>query len=463
MQTAVRSMRDAIGYILASAQKHPNRIDICKQSADGSTTGEFAVGKRPVSSIAQANPFSANTQTPSPSPFGGNTTPSSGAFGQPSALGQRPNPFGTPSFGQPSQPTSTFGQPSQPTSAFGQPSQPSQPTSAFGQPSQPSQPTSAFGQPSQLGGGASAFGQPSALGQKPSPFGTSAFGQPAQLGAASGGAFGQPSALGQNANPFGAPSSTTNAFSASNNNNPSAANPFSQNNTQNNASPSPFGQQAPASANPFATPGQQTTPAANPFAQAAAQGNQPNNPFGTPAAQQQQQQQPSGFASQSMNNQQTNGFQQAANQNPFQQNTQSPFGQPSAGGGLGLGQTQGGFASQGAQPAGSAGNPYPPGSAKQHPPIESYTSRSMDRRLQAWKGKPVTYKDGVPGIRNFDGKWSRIWFPDGAPAYNKDTELPDEAYDERSKAQWAHFERTATFGEGMPELPPKRESCTWDI
>ncbi|RNJ58481.1 hypothetical protein D7B24_004563 [Verticillium nonalfalfae] len=225
IQTTVRNLDGAIQFIIAAGNSHPNRIDICKQNTlPGGTTGEFLKENRAESAFSQASPFQSNSGTnssnpfsshaQSSSPFGGNTPssntsspfgqahnsgastfgqPSStSAFGQPNALGQKPSPFGTPAFGQASQPTSAFGQPPPTTSAFGKPAfgQPAQPTPAFSQPGQPST--------------TSAFGQASALGQKPSPFGAPSFGQASQPAGGSG-AFGQTSALGQKPNPFGNP------------------------------------------------------------------------------------------------------------------------------------------------------------------------------------------------------------------------------------------------------------------
>lgn len=403
MDAAARNPMEAARFIIEAENRHPNRHDICKEGTQGAPFGEFQVGRRPNAT----NPFGANTATANP--FGGNTAtmaPTTGAFGQPSALGQQPNPFG-----QPSQPA--FGQPSQP-SAFGQPSQTASP---FSQPSQP----------------ASAFGQPSALGAKPSPFGAPAFGQPPQPNAQSspfgqpqtqGNAFGQPSALGQKPNPFGSATG---------------------------ASPSPFGQPPAPAANPFATPAQNQN-AASPFSQQKPV--QTQSPFGAPAnqpfaqnnaspfgqqPQQQQQQQPQPAANPFAQNQ-TNGASSQAN--PFGA-AQQP---PAAGAGVG------------------SNNPYPPGSSKQHPNIDSYSSRSMDGRLTMFKGKPVTYMGELPGIRAFDGTWTRIWFPKGPPGYNKDTALPIEAYSDQLKNQWAAFAETGEFAGGlMPELPPPRECTQWDF
>ncbi|RSM20902.1 hypothetical protein CDV31_000273 [Fusarium ambrosium] len=481
MQNAVRNAQEAVQFIVSAENNHPNRQDICKERTEGAPFGEFIVGKRPKSmlDVFTGQPHNQSSLATS-SPFGGGASAGQSAFGQPSALGAKPSPFGAPSFGQPSQPNtqgSAFGQPSQPGqggSAFGQPSQLGQGGSAFGQASQPapafgqpSQPASAFGQASQP---TSAFGQTSALGAKPSPFGAPSFGQPSQP-SAQGSAFGQASQLGQKPNPFGAPTNTNNNASpfgsAGNNNNAPAANPFGapSGGFANNQNSSPFGstnnnQPANSGFSSFGKPSQGASPfgqqqnapaASGGFASAnQAPAQNANNPFGQPS-----QPQPNGFASQ--NNQQAS--------NPFGQPSQpNPFGQPSA---PPAGANP--FASgqpQAPKPAAAAssGGPYPPNSSKQHPPIESYSSKGMDGRLTMFRGKPVTYKDNLPGIRDFDGTWRRIWFPDGPPGYSKDTELPPEQYDDKSKAQWMAFAQKGEFEGGvMPELPPPRECTLWNF
>lgn len=432
MESAARNPMEAARFIVEGENRHPNRHDICREGTQGAPFGVFAVGKR---SNAAASPFGGNTAMA--------TQTTASAFGQPTALGQRPNPFG-----QPSQPA--FGQPTQPSSAFGQPTQTA---SAFGQP----QATSAFGQPSALGAKPSPFGAP-AFGQAPQPNAQpSAFGQPQ----AQGSAFGQPSQLGQKPNPFGSatgaaagpfgatnagPSPAANPFASSQG--PNAPNPFGSNiSNQPNNAPSAFAQPTqPASASPF---GQPPAPAANPFASANQGPTAPAaNPFG------QQPQQPS----------QPSPFGAAANQASrpsFGQANASPFGQQQQ-----AGQNPFAAGQQSAQTGGAANsnNPYPPNSSKQHPPIESYSTRTMDGRLATFKGKPVTYQGGQPGIRAFDGTWTRIWFPNGPPGYNKDTELPLEDYSDVVKKQWAAFAQTGVFADGlMPELPPPRECTQWDF
>lgn len=116
------------------------------------------------------------------------------------------------------------------------------------------------------------------------------------------------------------------------------------------------------------------------------------------------------------------------------------------------------------QAATPGGNPYPPGSSKTHPGAETYITVNGNGTLAAFKGKAVTYKEDKPGIRAFDGTWTRIWFPNGAPNYYEDTELPMAAYDDKTKAQWQQFEQTGNFADGvMPALPPPRECTAWDF
>ncbi|KFA75826.1 hypothetical protein S40288_01915 [Stachybotrys chartarum IBT 40288] len=508
IQNALRNLPQAAQFVLDAENRHPNRIDICNQGTQGAPFGEFAVGKRSLpaaSGSSQANTFG----TPASNPFGAPASAPGSAFGQPSALGQRASPFGAPSFGQPSQPVSSLNPQQQ--SPFGQPSQGN---SSFG--SGP-QPTPAFGQPSTLGAkpnpfGTPAFGQPSQLGSQ-APTGAPAFGQPSQPGS-QGTAFGQPSQLGQKPNPFASTTnSTTSPFGAAATNaapNSALANPFGSpagatsspfgaagNNT---ASPSPFGAASTTNASPFGAVTNSNTnaaaPASNPFGSANPPQSNAQSPFGNKSNQTQASPSPFGQPAQS-----ASPFAQAATSSasPFAANQNSaastnPFGQPQQqAGGLsalqGQQQPRGGFPAtngagpfqqaaanpfgtqpaQPAQPQQASANtghsgPYPPGSTKQHPPIESYSSRGMDGRLTMFKGQPVVYKGNKPGVRGFDGSWHGIWFPNGPPAYSRDTELPAEEYDEKSKAQWAAFAQTGKFTDGLlPELPPPRELTTWDF
>ncbi|KAI1499095.1 hypothetical protein F5X99DRAFT_391215 [Biscogniauxia marginata] len=429
IETTLGNLDGAVQFLLAAENSHPNRIDICKQSTrEGGTAGVFArdavqggYAANPLASnpSANQNPFSSS---PQPNPFSGGGS----SFGQPSTLGQKPSPFGTA------------------------------PSSQFGQPSQMGSIPPAFGQPSQIGSAPSAFGQPSALGQRPNPFGAPSSGPagPSGFGQAGQGAFGQPSALGQRPNPFGAPaSSAPNSFGQ-----PTAA-----------AAPSPFAQQATPTSSPFSQP-----TASNPFAQVASTPNDQSmdtsapppaasNPFGQPSS--------SGFAAPTNGNafgSQASNFATAGSSNPFGQPQPQSQSQPSA-------QTATAVKS----------GPYAPQSTKQHPPPESYINKAMNGRIMSFRGQPVIYKwkvhdkyqdqappqdptnkavsVPVPGVRNADGSWRKIFFPEGPPGYNKDTEPDASKYDAAVQATYARMAATGRFEGDMPEVPPMREDCVWNF
>jgi nucleoporin NUP42 len=90
--------------------------------------------------------------------------------------------------------------------------------------------------------------------------------------------------------------------------------------------------------------------------------------------------------------------------------------------------------------------------------------KDISGRLTEFKGRPISYIDGQPCTRRSDGLWERIWFPDGPPKWKKAPDLSDDAYDEKTVAQYKYWKETGTFKDGiMPELPPKREWCSWDF
>ncbi|KAK7754412.1 hypothetical protein SLS62_003705 [Diatrype stigma] len=471
ISTTLNNLDGAVQFVLAAESKHPNRNDLCNQNTiQGGTNGTFArdavqqqgggfyANPSTSSSTTLVNPNSF--QTPSPAnPFSSGGSGVTPAFGQPSVLGQKPNPFASSS-----------------APAFGQPSQMGSAAPAFGQPSQLGAAAPAFGQPSQLGSSGPAFGQPSALGQKPNPFASAASSSSAsgfgQIGTTQStpSPFGQPAALGQKPNPFGAPTTTTltpkpNPFAS-----PSASaasNPFAQQSSAPVAQPmNTTSAAAPAQSNPFGQPsngaggfaslgGAATKP--NPFGQPPPQAS--SSPFGNPAT-------PAA----------SNPFAQAAQQT--QQHTQAAQFQQ---------QQQPGPSSQSnarTNGTGNGNNPYAPGSTKQHPALSDYAVRAPDGRLASWRGQPVVYKwragdryederpaDAAPGEPPAPGvldgpgrKWRKIIFPDGPPPYNPDTEPADKAaeYTEEVRAAYAKMAAAGLRFEGdMPEVPPLREDCAW--
>ncbi|KAK4120543.1 hypothetical protein N657DRAFT_649043 [Parathielavia appendiculata] len=432
IQHTVNNIPMAIQYIVEAGNKHPNRIDRCKEATGGAGPGG-AFGSR-------ANAF--QTTAPPSNPFGSPTAPQTTAstFGQAAALSQKPSPFGAAAFGQAAQPAAP---------AFGQPA-------TLGG-------TTAFGNPAQT---TSAFGQTSTLGAKPNPFAAPALAQPAQpAGSAFGhSAFAQRATLGTKPNPFGAPSGGS-AFAAATQPAP-ATSPFGQP-AQQAHNTSPFGQPAsdqPAS-NPFGQPA--TAQAASPFRQPATaagatwpQQNPAVNPFGAPAAA----------------TAPANPFGQPATTTPFAAPTAAttttsgpnPFGQPTTA--VPTSTAAAAAVSHGSG-SGPGSGPYSPGATRQHPDISTYSSHNSDQTLRMFKGKPVMYvapKDGqkpVPMIRNFDGSMVRVWMPNGPPLYTDQTEAEPAKYEDPSvMQQWKAFVETGQFAGGaMPEVPPKREFCMWDF
>ncbi|KAL2193220.1 hypothetical protein P885DRAFT_45954 [Corynascus similis CBS 632.67] len=449
IQHTLSNIPAAIQFINDAAKTHPNRIDVCKAAGGGTAPGG-AFGN-------QANAF--QQPRPAASPFGvpSAQTASGGAFGQPAALGQKPNPFGAPpgpsAFGQPSQPaTSAFGQPATlgGSTAFGRPAQT---TSAFGQTSALGAKPNPFGapalaQPGQAAApafGQSGFGQPGALGQKPNPFGAptgggGAFSTPSQPTAVNN-PFGQPAQQPQQAqitSPFGQPA-----------NNQAANTPFGQPPATN-----PFGQPATVAASPFGQPPQQQQqqqpqPAANPFGTPATSTAAPN-PFGAPAA----------------NAAPANPFGQPATTSPFSTAgttttapAPNPFGQPST-----SAPTSTPAPASGTTPYGPNATRQHPDISTYAAFNPDKTLRMFKGKPVSYE-EPKPGLKPVPVVRNFDGTTVRIWMPNGAPPYTTQTEAEPEKYqDPTVMQQWKAFVETGRFAGGvMPEVPPKREFCIWDF
>lgn len=142
------------------------------------TFGTTGFGKPLMAGLGSA--FGQSNNSSQASAFGQLPTPGvTSGFGQPNVLGQKPNPFAKPGFGQsgfgqlaqPGATTVPFGQSaSSPQSPFGQRIAPLQ--QPFGQPSQSGTPASPLGQPAQSTQITSSFqpGQAEALGNKSNPF-----------------------------------------------------------------------------------------------------------------------------------------------------------------------------------------------------------------------------------------------------------------------------------------------------
>lgn len=405
IKNALNDVDGAIKYIANGANQHPNRIDVCKAKGADLTP-------RPVS---RGLPQSTSI-------FG------QAAFGNPTPISTQTNEA-TSSFGRPS---TSFGQPSALGSAFGQPSSLGQPQSSFGKPS------STFGQPS-------SFGQPSALGRPSTTFGQTAstFGQPSS----SGPAFGQTTAP----SPFGSaqgPSSTQGGPATSGitqprnvfDQRPASSQPTSFGQPSFSANRNPFGSAAPATTTTLNQPSSQP---ANIFAKPTSP--QSTNTLGQASvAQPNAIPAPSGQFAPSANPASASTFKQPSFSAPA-----VTFGQPSA-----------------APPPASFGGRGPNlASAPARKNTATNPQRNAAGKLTSWKGKPVNYIDEEPCIKTADGSsWERIWFPDGAPVFHKPEEPPLEAYDEGTKELYRLLGETGTFKDGvLPELPPRREWCSWNF
>ena len=402
IQTALNDVDGAIKYIVSGANEHPNRLDICK--AKGGNLGQpSALG----GSQQQKSPFAQASAFGQPSSLTAPQANKSTAFGLPSTLGGP-----TPAFGQPSAPTSTFGLPS----TFGR--QPS----AFGQPS------STFGQPS-------SFGQSSTLSRPRTGFGqsSSGFGQPTTTAPA----FGQPTAP---SSTFGQPPTFANAqlkpspFGISAVHTAAAPNAFTQATAPGGFQSNTFGQPTQPS-QPGAFTQAPAPPSMNPFGQPTSA--PPPNPFGPPPA-----------------TSAPSFTQPAAPSNPFSQ-AQAP---PSS-------STNGIFGAPGPAPTPTP-TPTPTPNPNTNTNTNSAPQTQHDARglLRSWNDKPITFIDNEPCYKRPDGSWEKVWFPNGAPVFNKTPELPLEMYDEGTKENYMFLREKGSFRGGvMPDLPPRREWCRWDF
>lgn len=491
IETALRDLDGALKYVINADNSQPSRVDVCKQSMG--KKGGFQAQNAGSSQQATPNPFASSSapafgapQPVSSNPFGASSQPTAtGAFGQPATLGQTKSAFGAPSGGASGQ--SAFGQPSvlgaKPNPIAGPT------TSTFGAPSAPTFGQSAFGAPSQLGGG-SAFGQPSTLGQTTSAFGApsttaapvaapfSAFsGTPSAFGQkppASGGfgqpAFGQPSL--PSTNPLGqkAPASgtfgSTPAFGQPAFGAPSLPGTFGQPSV---ASGNAFGQPTPVFGTPPAFGQPQAQTPANPFA-----GPQPvaPSPFGAPVA-------PSvpattaipanPFAPASAPQLPANVFVPATGNttgpaNPLAPSKPSnPFGMPQPNGSH-TPATVHAPASLAPPPLDLGKHPrYKPRPADVPDPADYISTDPTGKRLIRYKGEPVVYEKGFPGVKGRDG-FMRIWCPTGYPKDYQDTEGPEELYDAALAEAYAGLKIDGRFtGDVMPMCPPRSDWCRWDI
>ena len=105
-------------------------------------------------------------------------------------------------------------------------------------------------------------------------------------------------------------------------------------------------------------------------------------------------------------------------------------------------------------PGSSSGKQFSVGQIQQDP----------SGKLTAWKGRPVTYRGEDPCYKGDDGFWHQIWFGHGPPVFTKTIELPDSLYSASVQDDYSYLKEKGAFKGGlMPEVPPKKEWCTWDF
>lgn len=438
IQNVISDIPGAIRYILEAEKAHPNRLDVCNGGAQSSTV------QAPSNPFGQTLPSSTTMQNPFAQPTP--SQPSGGAFGTPAALGQRPNPFGN-AFSLPTE-TLRFG--ATPSNASG--------TTAFGQASNLGQNRSPFGMSSQNNAGT--FGQPSVMGSRPNPFATnsapqSAFGQSAGT-APSKTPGGIPFF-----DPFGTHTVTSNVSGASgSSNNADTSMSALESNPFGNAQPppktNPFGQPVPhgGSSNVLGFNPPQTAAQSSPFGSSAAQNSGLFGQNSTPSGKN-----PFLSGSQASTPAGRNPFGSAAPiSNPL--SPQSPLHHRTAMNSNDVGIQPSSSASTSAKTA------YTNDPAS-HVPLSSYASKDSSGRLTMFKGRRVHYRDDTPGVQNSGGTWAKIWMPDGAPSYNKDTELNRESDAYKTPGLQEAYEtarNSGIFNGGIiPLVPPLREWCAWDF
>ncbi|CAK1359572.1 unnamed protein product [Cercospora beticola] len=449
VQNILANTEDAKRY--AADESQPNRNDNVIKPAPG--TWPLRIGQ--------------NTSAPSGG-FGTNSNTASGGFGAAS------QPSG--GFGAPSRPT--FGASSQPT--FGAPSAPA--GGGFGAPSALGAKPSPFSA-STSAAPSTGFGAPSALGSRPSPFG-------AQPSASTAGGFGAPSTLGAKPNPFGgAQQPAVGAFGA-----PSALgqkpNPFGG--AQQPTAGGGFGAQPAFGSTGFGAAAARPTP--SPFAPANAQANN-SAPFGSTA------QPTGGFGSQPAPAQTNNA--PFGSQPPAAQTNNTPFGgaQPAQTSGVGFGAPSAfganrpsPFATSATQQQSNLVRPNPfaakPPAPAEPPGTATFGANNLAPGTQTqnlpatWKGHCVVRdpKNDTPGYpvadqSKPDGRGiERIWFPYGPPEIseklNAMTQAPAPVYEDPSigpklKEVYEWVSQSGTFAKDgaiiMPEIPPKREWCAFEI
>jgi nucleoporin NUP42 len=289
---------------------------------------------------------------------------------------------------------------------------------------------------------ASGFGQPS----MPAP----GFGQPSMPGpgfrkpTGPTSAFGQTSSDTSGTSGFSQPSPTQNPFARASN--PTPLNPFSRAQGNLGTPAGGFGASSPGGFQSSSSGGFGTTPNMDATMESPGKpGSSTAGGFGATAS--------GGFGSQS-----TGAFGLPSGggfgQGPGTQRSE----QPAWGGAMNSQNAAGAFAANGVLQA-----PQGVQASGGGKPDAQYDGSG---RLKSWGGKPVSYPDDSkePCIRRQDGKWERIWFPDGPPERTMPQDIPLNYYDEHLEKEYKYLAEHGKFKDDViPQFPPKWEWTSWDF
>ena len=105
-----------------------------------------------------------------------------------------------------------------------------------------------------------------------------------------------------------------------------------------------------------------------------------------------------------------------------------------------------------------------PGFSSGKPATIGQMQQDSSSKLTTWKGQPVTYRGEDPCYKGDDGSWHKIWFGHGPPVFTKNIELPETLYSVSVQDDYRYLKEKGAFKGGvMPEIPPRKEWCTWDF
>ena len=93
----------------------------------------------------------------------------------------------------------------------------------------------------------------------------------------------------------------------------------------------------------------------------------------------------------------------------------------------------------------------------------SSTQKDAHGRLISWKGKQIFYVDEQPCYKRRDGNWERVWFTE-PPKLDVKEQPPPSPYSVDLEHEYKYVQEHGAFLDGrMPDMPPRKEWCSWDF